>query len=44
MQRKLLGIIVVDSDATDELLIICSAYVKYFRKVANTVKQCISYL
>jgi len=44
MQRKLLGIIIVDSVTTDELLIICSAYVTYFRKAANTAKQCVSYL
>jgi hypothetical protein len=32
MQRKLLGIISVDFDATGELLIIYSAFVKYLRK------------
>jgi len=42
MHRKLLGII-VDFDAPDQLLIIYSAYVKYLRKIWNTVKQYISY-
>jgi len=32
MQRKLLDIINVDFDATGQLLIIYSAFVKYFRK------------
>jgi len=32
MQRKLLGIINVDSDATSQLLIIYSAFVKYLKK------------
>ena len=32
MQRKLLGIIIVDFDATGQLLIIYSAFVKYLRK------------
>ena len=32
MQKKLLGIINVDSDATGRLLITYSAFVKYFRK------------
>ena len=44
MQRKLLGIINVDFDATGQLLIIYSAFVKYVRKNANTMKQYISYL
>jgi len=44
MQRKLLGIINVDFDATDQLLIVYSAFVKYLRMNGNTVKQCISYL
>jgi len=35
MQRKLLGIINVDFDATGQLLIIHSAFVKYFRKNGN---------
>jgi len=42
MQRKLLGIINVDFDATGQLLIIYSAFIKYFRKNGNTMKQCIS--
>ena len=33
MQTKLLGIINVDVGATDQLLIMYSAFVKYFRKV-----------
>ena len=32
MQGKLLGIISVDFDATDQLLIIYSAFIKYMRK------------
>jgi len=44
MQSKLFGIIIVDFDATDQLVIICSAFVKYLRKNGNTVKWCISYL
>jgi len=44
MQRELLVIINVDSDATGGLLIIYSAFVKYWRKNGNTVKQCISSL
>jgi len=43
MQRKLLEIIYVDFDATDQLLIISSAFVKYLRKNVTTMKQCISY-
>ena len=39
MQRKLLGIINVDFDATVQLLIIYSAFVKYLRKNGNTMKQ-----
>jgi len=42
MQGKLLGIINVDCDATGQLLIIYSAFVKYLRKNGNTKKQCIS--
>jgi hypothetical protein len=44
MQRKLLGIIKVDSDAISQLLIIYSVFVKYLRKNGNTMRQCISYL
>ena len=32
MQRKLLGIVNVDFDATGQLLVIYSAFVKYLRK------------
>jgi len=39
MQRKLLGIIIVDFDAADQLLIIYSAFVKCLRMNGNTVKQ-----
>jgi len=42
--RKLLEIVSVDFDATDQLLIVYSAFVKYLRKNGNTVKQCNSYL
>ena len=41
MQRKLLGIIKVDFDATGQQLIVNSAFVRYFRKNGNTTKQCI---
>jgi hypothetical protein len=44
MQRKLLGIISVDFDITDQLLIIYSAFVKYLRKNGNKMRQSISYL
>jgi hypothetical protein len=44
MQRKILGIISVGFDAMGLLLIIYSAFVKYFRKNANTLKQCNNYL
>jgi hypothetical protein len=43
MQRKLLGIINVDFDAADQLLIICFAFAKKKKKSGNTMKQCISY-
>jgi len=39
MQRKLLEIIIVDFDATRQLLIIYSAFIKYLRKNGNTTKQ-----
>jgi hypothetical protein len=42
--RKLLEIIIVDFDATDQLLNVYSAFVKSLRKNGNTVKQCDSYL
>jgi len=44
MQRKLLGITNVDLDATFQLLIIYSAFVKYMRNNRNTTKLCISSL
>jgi len=44
MQSKLLGIINVDFDTTDQLLIIYSAFIKYLRKNGNKMKQCIIYL
>jgi hypothetical protein len=39
MQRKLLGIISVDFEATGELLIIYAAIVKYLRENWNKIKQ-----
>ena len=44
MQGKSLGIISVDFDATVQLLIIYSAFIKYLRKNGNKMRQCISYL
>ena len=44
LQRKLLGVINVHSDATGQLLVIYSALVKYLRKSGNTMKQYISSL
>jgi len=44
MQRKLLEIISVDFDATGQLLIIYSAFIKHLRKNENTMKQYFSYL
>ena len=44
MQRKLPGIINKDIDASGQLLIVYSAFVKYLRKNTNTMKQCIVYL
>jgi hypothetical protein len=41
---KLLAIIGVDFDATGQLRIIHSAFVKYLRKNGNKMKQCISSL
>jgi len=38
MQKKLLGIINVDFDATDQLLIIYTEFVIYLRKNWNTTK------
>jgi len=37
-------IINVDFDVTGQLLIMCSAFVKYLRKNGNTMRQCISCL
>jgi len=39
-----LGIISIDFDVTDQLLIIYSAFVKYLRKSRNKMKQCINYV
>ena len=44
MQRKLLGFINVDLDATGQLLIMYSAFAKYLRKDGNKRKQCITSL
>jgi len=44
MGRKLSGIINVAFDATGRLLIIYSAFAKYFRKNGNTMKKLISSL
>jgi len=44
MQGKLLGLISVDFDATGQLLIIYSAFVKYLKKNGNAIKKCISSL
>jgi hypothetical protein len=40
MQRKLLGIIIVDFHAKGQILIIYSAFFKKKRKNGNTAKQC----
>ena len=34
----------MDFDATDQLLTIYSAFIKYLRKNGNKMRQCISYL
>ena len=39
-QRKLLGIVNVDFDATGQLLIVYYAFLKYLRKIWNTTKHC----
>jgi hypothetical protein len=44
MQTDLVGIISVDFDITDHLMIVASEFVKYLRKNGNTVRQYISYL
>jgi len=41
--EKLLGIISVDFDVTDQLLIIYSAFIKYFRNNGHTMGQYISH-
>jgi hypothetical protein len=43
MEMKLLGIINVDFDVTDKLMIV-SVPVKYWRKNGSVMVQCISYL
>ena len=43
-QRKLLGILNVDFEATGQLLIMYSVFVKYLRKNGNKRKQCSSHL
>jgi hypothetical protein len=43
-EKKLLGIISVVFNATEQLLITYSGFVKYLRKNGNTIEQCISYL
>jgi len=42
--EEIIGIINVDFDATGQLMIIYSAFVKYLRKNGNTTKLCISSL
>jgi hypothetical protein len=44
MHRILLGISIVEFDATGQLLIMYSAFVKYLRKNGNKTKQRIRYL
>jgi len=44
MQGKFMGNISMDFDTTTQLLIIYFAFIKYFRKNGNTMKQCINYL
>jgi len=44
MQRRLLRIISVDFDVTDQLVIVYSVFVKCSRKNGNAIRQCISYL
>jgi hypothetical protein len=44
MQKKLLGIISVDFDVKDQLLIRYSIFVRYWRKNGSTVGQQINYL
>ena len=42
--EDIIGVINVDCDATGQLMIINSAFVKYLIKNGNAMKQCISYL
>ena len=42
--KEIIGNHQFDFDATDQLLIICSAFVKYVRNSENTMKQCINSL
>jgi hypothetical protein len=42
--EEIIGDPKVDFDTAGQLLIIYSAFVKYFRKNGNTMKQCISSL
>jgi hypothetical protein len=44
MHGKLLGIFSVDINATGQLLILYSVFIKYLRKNGNTMEQCINYL
>jgi len=44
MQKKLLGIISEVFEATCQIQIIYSAFVKYLRENKNTIKQYISHL
>jgi hypothetical protein len=39
VQMKKLGVINVDFDANDQILILYFAFVKYLRKNGNTMKQ-----
>jgi len=42
--RIIMSTVLYAVDATGQLLIIYSAFIKYLRKNGNTMKQCISYL
>jgi len=44
MQRKLIGTMKVDFNATGQLLIIYSAFAKYLRKNGNKMEQSITSL
>jgi hypothetical protein len=43
MQRKVLGIIIVDFDIIGQILTIYSAFVTYVRKNGNTIKKLFIY-